>query len=567
MQDTLRQAISQAVSQTLDQQGLPADEITLEQPARRSHGDLSCNVALALASAAGMSPRELAQSLVERLRSAELAHIDDIDIAGPGFINFRFSDSWWQAVVGQVLEQGPDGYARLELGRDGTGAGAGADTGAGEAAKINLEFISANPTGPLHAGHARGAALGDALGRILRRCGFEVSTEFYVNDQGRQLDLFAESLAAAAAGEPVPEDGYQGEYVAEWARQLNPEADADDFKQQALAMAMDNQQRTLARLGIGFDRWFRESEMVVSGAAQSLLDEMLAQDKAYVSDGATWLRVSDFGDSQDRVLVKSSGELTYLTPDIAYHTDKLARADYLIDIWGADHHDYITRLKAALRAAGQQVERLEIITCQIVKLMRAGAEVKLAKRSGDLITIDELVDEIGADAVKFAYLQQTPDSHLSVDLDVLRESSMDNPVYYVQYAHVRAAAILRQAAELESPGGADGSGGADGPDGADELSSADLTLLVHERELELMRQLADLPDQLRAACLARAPHKIVAWLREMAGAFHGFYHDCRVTGDDVPMELSRARLALVRAAQVALGIGLGLVGVSAPERM
>lgn len=555
MLDTLRQAIRQA----LDQQGLTADQITLEQPARRSHGDLSCNVALALASAAQMPPRELAQSLAEQLRSAGLAHIDHIDIAGPGFINFRFSDSWWQSVVRQVLEQGPDGYARLDLGQGDEGqAGEGqADEGqtgesrnnTSQSVRVNLEFISANPTGPLHAGHARGAALGDALGRILRRCGYEVSTEFYVNDQGRQLDLFTESLRAAEAGETVPEDGYQGDYVAEWARRLDFEA--GDLKQQALDLALDDQKRTLARLDIGFDRWFKESEMVVSGAAQSLLERMLEQDKAYVSDGATWLRVSDFGDSQDRVLVKSSGELTYLTPDIAYHTDKLARADHLIDIWGADHHDYVTRLKAALKAAGQQVERLEIITCQIVKLMRAGDEVKLAKRSGDLITIDELVDEIGSDAVKFAYLQQTPDSHLSVDLDVLRESSMDNPVYYVQYAHVRAAAILRQAPEL----------------GGTDAAPADLTLLTHERELELMRQLAELPNQLRAACQARAPHKIVAWLRDMAGAFHGFYHDCRVTGDDVPAELGRARLSLVKASQVALAIGLDLVGVSAPERM
>ncbi len=544
MQDTLRQAISDALARF----GLVAGEIALEQPARRAHGDLSSNVALTLAKQAQQPPRQLAESLAQQLNSAELSHVESVEVAGPGFVNFRLSDSWWQSVVEDVLTLGVDNYARLDF---------------GQGIKVNLEFISANPTGPLHAGHARGAAFGDALAQILKRCGYDVSTEFYVNDQGRQLKLFAESLRAVKDGTPLPEDGYRGDYVVEWAQELNDEV--DDLRRWARDKSLADQQQTLSKLSISFDRWFNESELVETGRVHALLEELLAQDKAYEKDGATWLRVSHYGDSQDRVLVKSNGDLTYLTPDIAYHADKLSRADQLIDIWGADHHDYVTRLKSALAAIGEDTSRVEIITCQIVKLMRAGTEVKLSKRTGDLISIDELIEDISSDATKFAYLQQTPDSHLTIDLDVLRESSMENPVYYVQYAHVRACAILRQAAQLGAAGSGAGAGG--GTETEAGGSGTRLELLNHERELELMRLMRNLPDELQTACTARTPHRIVAWLKELASAFHGFYHDCRVTGNDVPEELTQARLSLVKAAQICLAIGLHLAGVSTPERM
>ena len=554
MQDILREAISQALHQIdsplSPDTPLSPSSITLEQPARREHGDLSCNAAMALAKQAQLPPRQLAEQLAEQLTAADIPHVAAIEVAGPGFLNFRLANSWWQSVVTEVVRQGTPNYARLNF---------------GQGVKVNLEFVSANPTGPLHAGHARGAAFGDALARILRRCGFEVATEFYVNDEGNQLELFAASLQAAMDGSPVPEDGYHGDYVAEWAKELgdgssseadsdpidsNPASDLYNLMKQARNHAIAHQEHTLSRLGVSFDRWFFESELVQGGQVQTLLSELTVSNKAYEKDGATWLRVSDYGDNQDRVLVKSNGDLTYLTPDIAYHLNKLERADQLIDIWGADHHDYVMRMRAALAATGAAAERFEVITCQIVRLMRGGSEVKLSKRTGDLISIDELLDDIGADATRFAYLQQTPDSHLSVDLDVLRDNSMDNPVYYVQYAHVRACAIMRQASAANNP-----------------AADPELNLLEHERELELMRLLADLPAELRTAATARAPHRIVAWLKELASAFHGFYHDCRVTGDDVSSELTQARLALVKATQVGLAIGLELTGVSAPESM
>lgn len=557
----------------LSELGLSASEIALEEPARRDHGDLSSNVALTLAKQAQQPPRQLAETLVRQLNTVDIAHVDAVEVAGPGFINFRLSNSWWQSVVKHILQLGFDDYANLDF---------------GQGAKVNLEFISANPTGPLHAGHARGAALGDSLAKILKRCGYEVWREFYVNDQGRQLKLFADSLSAAKSGLPVPEDGYKGDYVAEWAEELSPADQADNLRQWARDKALASQQKTLARLNISFDRWFNESELVGTSKVESLLGQLKAEGKAYEKDGATWLKVSDYGDTQDRVLVKSDGELTYLAPDIAYHADKLSRADRLINIWGADHHDYVTRLHAALAAIGQDSSRVEIITCQIVRLVRGGAEVKLSKRTGELISIDELIDEIGPDATKFAYLQQTSDTHLTIDLDVLRQKSMDNPVYYVQYAHVRACAILRQAGQLgfgaesevaspESEGGSSSTqsekartqseGATESFAGLAAGGSASLELLDHQRELEIMRLLGKFPDELRTACETRAPHRIVTWLKDLASAFHGFYHDCRVIDDEHPQELTRARLDLVDATRAGLAAGLDITGVSAPERM
>ena len=564
--------------------GLEAGEVALEQPARREHGDWSSNAALALARSAGKPPRDLAGEVCEALSGSLPLHVNRVEVAGPGFVNFYLADSWWHAVLEQVVAEEGD-YGRL---------------GFGEGHRVNLEFVSANPTGPLHAGHARGAAYGDALGSILERCGYEVEREFYVNDRGTQLDKFAESLAARQVGLPPPPDGYHGDYVDEWVRELPVElAEAvegieprpipiahkpdtaeparlcrDDFNAEELDRwysrvashprfgdlrtwgrdyAIAHQQATLDRLGIAFDRWFHETSLLDGGNVDSLLAGLQSEGTAYQKDGATWLRVSEFGDDQDRVLVKSDGELTYLLPDIAYHRDKLSRADTLIDIWGADHHGYIARMKAAIAALGGSPESLEVILCQIVKLLRDGEEVKISKREGDLITLDEIIDEIGPDAARFAYLLQSPDSQQTVDLNVLAEESMENPVFYVQYAHVRACAILRQAGELGLA--------------RQETEKTDLSLLSHERELDVLRCLGDFPAELETACHARAPHRIVSWLRVLASAFHSFYHDCRVTGDGVPEDLTHARLALVDAVRIGLAIGLDLAGVSKPERM
>lgn len=586
IRDILREALGEAFGRLGLDAGKVGD-IGLEQPARREHGDWSSNAAMALAKSAGKPPRDLAGEVCEVLSGDLPQHVSEVEIAGPGFINFHLADSWWHAVLEQVVTEGAD-YGRLSF---------------GEGHQVNLEFVSANPTGPLHAGHARGAAYGDALGSILERCGYEVEREFYVNDRGTQLDNFAVSLAARRVGLPPPPDGYHGDYVDEWASDLpsdlaeviekieprpapitdgsntgeasvgnsaSDEGLADDQLDHWYAQVADHpsfgnlrawgrdhaiadQQATLGRLNIVFDKWFSETSLLESGRVDDLLAGLRADGTSYQKDGATWLRVSDFGDDQDRVLVKSDGELTYLLPDIAYHQDKLARADTLIDIWGADHHGYIARMKSAIAAFGENPERLEVILCQIVKLQRDGKEVKLSKRKGDIIALGEIIDEIGPDAARFAYLLQSPDSQQTVDLNVLAEKSMENPVFYVQYAHVRACAILRQAAELGIERQA--------------VSETNLALLSHEREREVLRCLGDLPAEIETACRARAPHRIVSWLRELASAFHSFYHDCRVTGDDVPDDLTHARLSLVDAVRTGLAIGLDLVGVSKPERM
>ena len=599
IQNILREALGEAFGRL----GLDAGEIGdigLEQPARREHGDWSSNAAMALAKSAGKPPRDLAGEVCEVLSADLPQHVSGVEIAGPGFINFHLADSWWHAVLEQVVTEGAD-YGRLSF---------------GEEHHVNLEFVSANPTGPLHAGHARGAAYGDALGSILERCGYGVEREFYVNDRGTQLDNFAVSLAARRVGLPPPPDGYHGDYVDEWASELpndlaeviekieprpasivnptpaaneantgkdskdnhNSEKNAnlhsedfntdeldkwhaqvadhpsfDDLRAWGRDHAIADQQATLGRLNIVFDKWFSETSLLESGRVDDLLAGLRTDGTSYQKDGATWLRVSDFGDDQDRVLVKSDGELTYLLPDIAYHQDKLARAGNLIDIWGADHHGYIARMKAAIAAFGENPERLEVILCQIVKLLRDGKEVKLSKRKGDIIALGEIIDEIGSDAARFAYLLQSPDSQQTVDLNVLAEKSMENPVFYVQYAHVRACAILRQASELGIERQA--------------VSETNLALLSHEREREVLRCLGDLPAVIETACHARAPHRIVSWLRDLASAFHSFYHDCRVTGDDVPDDLTHARLSLVDTVRIGLAIGLDLVGVSKPERM
>ena len=557
IQDILREALGEAFGRLGVDAGEVGD-IGLEQPARREHGDWSSNAAMALAKSAGKQPRDLAGEVREVLASDLPQHVSGVEIAGPGFINFHLADSWWHAVLEQVVTEGAD-YGRLNF---------------GEGHQVNLEFVSANPTGPLHAGHARGAAYGDALGSILERCGYEVEREFYVNDRGAQLDIFAVSLAARRVGLPPPPDGYHGDYVDEWASELPEDLAAmvegieprDEWYAQVASHSsfgdlrawgrdhsIADQKATLVRLNIVFDKWFSETSLLESGRVEDLLAGLRTDGTSYQKDGATWLRVSDFGDDQDRVLVKSDGELTYLLPDIAYHQDKLARADTLIDIWGADHHGYIARMKAAISAFGENPERLEVILCQIVKLQRDGKEVKLSKRKGDIIALGEIIDEIGPDAARFAYLLQSPDSQQTVDLNVLAEKSMENPVFYVQYAHVRACAILRQAEELGIERQA--------------VSETNLALLSHEREREVLRCLGDLPAEIETACHARAPHRIVSWLRELASAFHSFYHDCRVTGDEVPDDLTHARLSLVDAVCIGLAIGLDLVGVSKPERM
>jgi len=535
----IRDQLAAAVADALRGLGVdPPDSIPLERPARREHGDWSCTVALQLAKAAKRNPRELGTQLAEALRAAPPPHVIQVEVAGPGFVNFHLAETWLHEVLHEVAGAGAD-YARP-------------DVGAG--AKVNVEFISANPNKPIHAGHGRGACLGDGIARLLERTGHVVTREYLLNDRGAQMQLFAASLAARKAGQEPPDDGYQGEYLIEWAAEMPDGADPFEWGRDR---AVASHRATAERLGIVFDVWHSERSMVASGAIEQTLADLRTRSKVFDADDAVWFRATDYGDDKDRVLVKSDGDYTYLAPDIAYHRDKYARGfDHLVDVWGADHHGYVTRMRAAIEALGHDPESFEVVITQMVDLVRDGEEVKMSGREGNFITLDWLLDQVGPDAARFTYLQQSADTRLTFDLDLVARQTLDNPVYYVQYAHARICRMLRRAGDDY---------GVVRPPAAE----VDLAPLVHERELDIARTLATLPEIVALAARERAPHKIVTWLRELAGNVQSFYQDddMRVLGDGIDPAVTQARLALVEAARTGLRIGLDLVGVGAPEQM
>jgi arginyl-tRNA synthetase len=503
---------------------------------RRDHGDWTSNVALVTAKAAGRPPRQLAAALEEWLNANPPTYVTKVDVAGPGFLNFWLDDAWLHDVLRMVVIDGAERYAAPDLGH-------------GE--RVNVEFVSANPTGPLHVGNGWWCSYGDALSRLLERCGWAVAREYYVNDTGGQIRQLGESLLARRRGEAVPEAGYQGQYVAELAAEYGGPDDVVAAGRWAATSIIANIRETLDSIGIRFDEWFSQASVEDSGAVAETIAELRAKGLVYEEGGATWLRTTDYGDSRDRVLVKSSGDVTYLGGDLAYHRNKffVRGFDRAIDVFGADHHGQVASLLAGMEALGVDRSRLEIKLGQMVSL----AEGKMSKRAGNFVALSDLVGDIGPDATRLLSLMSSVDQSTTIDLNVVRQQSMENPVYYVQYAHARIASIARVAAEQ---------GVERGP-----LESVDLTLLTHERELDLLRALAELPDVVADACLTRAPHKVTTWVRALAGRFHGFYHDCRVLGEGVDAELTQARLWLVEATQVGLAIGLGLLGVSAPESM
>ena len=511
------------------------DEIPIERPRDPEHGDWSSPVALAVAKAAGRNPRELGQQLVDALTADPPPHVVGVELAGPGFVNVRLADSWLHEVLDDVVAAGEDGYARHDVGRDRS---------------VNVEFVSANPTGPLHAGHGRWAAYGDSLCRLLERCGHEVHREFYVNDRGTQTQLFGESLAARKAGEKPPEDGYQGEYVREWAAEMPADADPVGW---GLERAHQDQVEVLGAMHVVFDTYASERELVDRGAMDRALETLRGSGDVYAEDGATWLRTTDHGDDKDRVLIKADGDVTYFLPDIGYHEEKFSRGDLLIDILGADHHGYVARMRAALLALGHAAEDYEAIIGQHVTFVRDGKEVRLSKRAGTMVEARDLVDLVGPDVARLTFLLQSIDTTQTVDVDVVTAQSNENPVYYVQYAHARVHSVARMATER----------------GVERLPLADvdLSVLTHQRELDVLRALSELPDVVLHATEARAPHQVTTWVRELAAAFHGFWHDCPILRDDVPDDLRQARLWLVEATRIGLAIGLDLLGVSAPESM
>jgi arginyl-tRNA synthetase len=530
--------LAEAVAEQLGRLGIEADaaSVHLERPQRLEHGDWSTNVALALAKRHGRQPRELAEQLRTALEDAGVEHVEGVEIAGPGFINFRLRPSWLQGVLREVVEAGEEGYATPDIGH-------------GE--RVQIEFVSANPTGPLHVGNGWLGSYGDALGRIMERTGWQVQREYYVNDTGGQVRRLGDSVLARRRREEVPEEGYQGQYVADLAERYDGPEDSVEAGRFAATEILGNIKATLDRLNIVYDEWYSQASIEESGQVADTIELLRKSGHVYDLDDAIWLRSSELGDVRDRVLVKSNGDSTYLAGDIAYHRDKfLVRGfDRVINVWGADHHGQVASLKAGVRALGIDPDRLECQLGQLVSLVGA----RMSKRAGNVVALDTLIDQLGADATRLLSLCSSIDQATTLDLDKVARESKESPVYYVQYAHARISSIGRVANER----------------GIERrpIGDVDLGLLVHERELEILRGLVDLPRVIREAAVERAPFKITNWVRALGAAFHGFYHDCYVMGTEVEPELTQARLWLVEASRIGLTIGLSLLGVGAPEQM
>ena len=525
--------------------GVPA-RVVVERPKVREHGDYATNVALQLAKKAGVPRRELAGLLADRLGAAE--GIASVEIAGPGFLNVRVEARAQGAVAAQIVAAGP-AYGRSSM-YDGE--------------RINVEFVSANPTGPVTLASARWAAVGDSIARTLEHCGAEVTREYYFNDHGAQIDRFALSLLARGRGDEVPTDGYAGQYIDEIARRVIerepgvlalPDDEAQEvFRRVGVDLMFDEVKRTLHEFGVDFDVYFHENNLYESGAVERAIERLTEMGNTYRADGALWLRTEKYGDDKDRVIIKSDGTGAYISGDLAYYLDKRERGfDRCFILLGADHHGYVGRLEAMCAAFGDEPgKNLELHIGQMVNLVRDGRPLRMSKRAGTLITQLDLVDAVGVDAARYALTRYTVDTTVDIDLDLWARRTSDNPVFYVQYAHARLASILRNAAELGV---------------AATNSTSDL--LDHEKEGELLRALADFPRVVTSSARLREPHRIARYLEDTASSFHKFYDTCRVLplGDEEPEPIHGARLLLVEATKTVFGNGLGLLGVSAPERM
>ena len=526
---------------------LPAPE--LQSPRQKDHGDFATNVALVLAKPAGKPPREVAETLVAAL--APIPFVEKVEIAGPGFINIWTTDEWRFDVVRRIVAEG-DAY------------GHGVSTGE----RIQVEFVSANPTGPLHVGHARNAVLGDAIARLLEAAGHTVEREYYFNDAGGQMDRFGASvearyLQALGREAEVPEDGYHGDYITAYAAEIAREqgdALADlpaeerfvRLRAEGARIAMAGIRETLARFGVVFDTFVSEASLEEQGEIAEAIDRLRAAGEIYEAEGAVWFRSTDFGDDKDRIVIRSTGRHTYFGADCAYLIDKFRRGfDHLIYVWGADHHGDVVRVKGAATSLGLDPDRVELMLYQFVAFLRGGQPLQMSKRAGTFVSLDELMDEVGTDAARFHLLLFSNDHSMRFDIEEVARATMENPVYYVQYGHARIASIVRKA---EATGVA-----------LRPLQDVDLTLLTHEAELELLDELAGVPDLLVRAAALRAPHRVAHAAQDVAARFHRFYTECRVVGDEA--ELTQARLWLCRASKQVLGNLLQVLGVSAPERM
>jgi arginyl-tRNA synthetase len=545
--DLVRSSAERVLSaRGLDHAVLP-DPVTIERPRNPEHGDYATNLALQVAKKVGMKPRELADALAGELSGVE--GIAEVEVAGPGFLNLRLAAEAQGELVRQVFAAGDHyGFGDVLAGRD-----------------INLEFVSANPTGPVHLGGTRWAAVGDALGRILAAQGADVTREYYFNDAGAQIDRFVNSLIAAAKGEPAPEDGYAGAYVGDIAAEvLRQEPGAlslpederhETFRRIGIELMFAEIKKSLHEFGTDFDVFFQEESLHKSGAVDQVVGQLKESGKLYFADDAWWLRTTEYGDDKDRVVIKSDGAPAYIAGDLAYLRDKRERGfDLCIYMLGADHHGYIARLKAAAAAFGDDPDVVEVLIGQMVNLVSDGKPVRMSKRAGTVITMEDLVEAVGVDAARYELNRYSVDSTLDVDLDLLREHSNENPVYYVQYAHARLASLQRYAQDLEIES---------------DVDTADLGLLTHPREGELIRTIGEFPTVLKRAAELREPHRVARYLESLASAYHKFYDAARVLpqGDEEADGLTYARLALCEAARQVFANGLSLLGVSAPERM
>jgi arginyl-tRNA synthetase len=538
--DELRQAVEAAASTLRDGAPAPVTAPTLERPKQASFGDYSTNAAMLLAPSLKAPPREIAERLGRELAERLGDRVDRVEVAGPGFLNVFLADAWYAGAARAVLAAG-----------DGWGGG-----GADPAERVNVEFVSANPTGPLTAASGRHAAYGDALARLLEFAGHAVAREYYFNDAGSQIERLGASVQAHARGEPVPDDGYQGAYVAELATRIPDAADADSATvgRHAAELLMEGIRATLAAYRVDYDIWFLEGSL--HEGRPSAIDRALAQlrehGQVYERDGALWLRTSSFGDEKDRVLVRSSGAPTYFAADVAYHEEKLERGfDRLIDVWGADHHGYVARVKAGMAALGADPARLEVPLLQFMHIVEGGGRASMSKRRGDFVTLDDLIAEIGVDATRFFMLQRSHDSTMDLDLDLARSESAENPVYYVQYAHARIASMLRKAGEERVRAA---------------LAGEHSGLGLEPAERELIKKLLSFPAEVGEAAEKRAPHRIATYALELAQTFTAFYRDCRVVGAE-PEALESFRIALSVASQRTIARALDLLGVSAPDSM
>jgi arginyl-tRNA synthetase len=549
IQQKVKSAIHEAILQAnlTEEENIPS--IMLETPRNKENGDYATNIAMQLTKIAKKPPRAIAEAIVEHIDKGN-GSIESIDIAGPGFINITLKKDYLQEVVKTVLDQGA-AYGR-------------SNSGNGE--KIQVEFVSANPTGDLHLGHARGASVGDSLSNVLDFAGYDVEREYYINDAGSQIDNLALSVEARyfqALGEEreLPEDGYHGQDIIDIAGKLvddfgdkyknMPEKERYEFfREYGLKYELEMLKTDLENFRVPFDNWFSESTLYGSGKIESAMKKLRENGHIFEEDGATWFRSTTFGDDKDRVLIKNDGSFTYITPDIAYHEDKIQRGfDTLINIWGADHHGYIPRMMAAIEALGYGKDKLEVIVAQMVHLYKDGERMMMSKRTGKAVTLRELVEDVGLDAVRYFFVMRSGDTQMDFDLDLAVSESNENPVYYAQYAHARISSILRQSKELDLNPSAEGA-----------------ALLTAEREIDLLKKIGDFPQVVADAARMRAPHRVATYIQELAAAFHSFYNAEKVL-DPANRELSEARLALITATRTTIANALNLIGVSAPEKM